>query len=353
MKAKFLLHLSLILILTLIFSLIPPQPAYAQPRTSGGVAIFSVRPNRICVGNTLTLNGGASFTYLDEPPENLAWLPVTKVQISAALGEVSPDQIIQENEGFFINFTYLLLILSEKEFLMTTNTTATLEQLNTGKILDVATGAGNFLKYLTGTVKSFSEAIGIDFKDTAAAPFNETFRDDPRIHFQVMHAEKMDYPDASFDTVCISNSLHHLTEPELVLKEMLRVLKPGGTLIISEMYCDGDQTPSQHTHILLHHWWAEIDTTQNIVHNKTYTRRELISFVQHLDLDQVATEDVADLSDDPLDPAVFEEIDPIIERYIERAAGNEALQKQGEQIREHLHTVGFHNATSLLLLAKK
>jgi len=106
MKAKLLLHLSLILILTLCISLFPQQPAYAQPRTSGGVAIFSVLPNRICVGDTLTLNGGASFTYLDEPPENLAWLPVTKVQISAALGEVSPDQIIQANDGFYFNFTY-------------------------------------------------------------------------------------------------------------------------------------------------------------------------------------------------------------------------------------------------------
>lgn len=236
---------------------------------------------------------------------------------------------------------------------MTTNVTATLEQLNAGKILDVATGAGNFLKYLTGTVASFSEAIGIDFKDTAATPFNETFNDDPRIQFQVMRAEKMDYPDASFDTVCISNSLHHLEEPELVLREMLRVLKPGGTFIISEMYCDGDQTPPQQTHILLHHWWAEIDTTQNIIHNKTYTRRELVSFAQNLDLNQVETEDIADLSDDPLNAEVFAEIDPIIQRYIDRAEGNEALQKQGYQIREHLHTIGFHNATSLLLLAKK
>lgn len=106
MKAKSLLPLSLFLILTLFLSLIPQQPAYAQARTSGGVAIFSVLPNRVCVGDTLTLNGGASFTYLDEPPEGLAWLPVTKVQISAALGQVSPDQIIQANEGFYFNFTY-------------------------------------------------------------------------------------------------------------------------------------------------------------------------------------------------------------------------------------------------------
>lgn len=236
---------------------------------------------------------------------------------------------------------------------MTANLTVKIEQLDAGKILDVATGAGSFLKFLTKTAKIFTEAIGIDFKETAAAPFSETFKNDPRVHFQIMQVEKMDFLDATFDTVCISNSLHHLEEPERVLREMMRVLKPGGTFIISEMYCDGDQTPAQHTHILLHHWWAEIDRMQNIIHNKTYTRQELINFVQNLDLEQIEIEDVADRSDDPLAAEVFAEIDPIIQRYIERATENETLQKQGEQIREHLHTVGFHNATSLLLLAKK
>ncbi len=106
MKAKFTLHLSLILVLSLFISLIPKQTVQALPQSSGGVAVLSVLPNRICVGDTLTLKGGASFTYLEEPPEGIAWLPVTKVQIHANLGRVSPDQIIRDGEGFYFNFTY-------------------------------------------------------------------------------------------------------------------------------------------------------------------------------------------------------------------------------------------------------
>lgn len=106
MKAKSTLHLSILLILILVLNLVPQQTAAAQTQTSGGVAIFSVLPNRICVGDTLTINGGASFTYLEDAPEGLAWLPVTRVQIKATLGQVTPDQIIQENEGFNFNFTY-------------------------------------------------------------------------------------------------------------------------------------------------------------------------------------------------------------------------------------------------------
>lgn len=106
MKAKYVLILSFFLMLSLVFSLIPQQTAAAEPKTSGGVEIFTVLPNRVCVGDTLTLKGGASFTYLEDAPEGLAWLPVTRVNIHADHGQVSPDQIIQENDGFYFTFTY-------------------------------------------------------------------------------------------------------------------------------------------------------------------------------------------------------------------------------------------------------
>lgn len=106
MKAKYTLPLSFLLTLVLLLSFVPQQSVYAQARTSGGVAIFSVLPNRICVGDTLTLTGGASMTYLDEAPDGIAWLPVTNLQIQAALGQVSPDRIINEGEDSYFSFTY-------------------------------------------------------------------------------------------------------------------------------------------------------------------------------------------------------------------------------------------------------
>lgn len=106
MKARYTVILSILLLFSLIFSFIPQQSAAAEPRTSGGVAIFSVLPQRICVGDTLTLNGGASFTYLEDAPEGLEWLPVTNVQIHAGLGQVSPEQIVHEGEDSYFSFTY-------------------------------------------------------------------------------------------------------------------------------------------------------------------------------------------------------------------------------------------------------
>lgn len=42
------------------------------------------------------------------------------------------------------------------------------------------------------------------------------------------NAMQMDFPDNTFDIVYASNLLHHLPEPKMAIREMYRVLKPGG-----------------------------------------------------------------------------------------------------------------------------
>jgi ubiquinone/menaquinone biosynthesis C-methylase UbiE len=92
---------------------------------------------------------------------------------------------------------------------------------------------------------------------TSAEPaFRKTFKDRKGIDFVKMDAQEMTFADASFDTVCIANSLHHVAGLRRVLAEMTRVLRPKGRFIVAEMYCDG-QTDPQMTHVLLHHWWAQ------------------------------------------------------------------------------------------------
>lgn len=213
-----------------------------------------------------------------------------------------------------------------------------LGHISAGRVLDVATGSGGFIHFLLDGLQGYTEIIGVDNVDRAAV-FAEAFKENPNIHFQQMDAHHLDFADSSFDLVCISNSLHHL-DPLPVLREMRRVLRPDGFLLVSEMVRDG-QTETQMTHVLLHHWWAAVDTVSGIVHRETYQRRELVEMANSLGLEN------------PKDPAILAELNPIFERYIQRAEGHPDLQKRGEELRQRVAEIGFHSATTLMLIGRK
>ena len=220
-----------------------------------------------------------------------------------------------------------------------------------GSVLDVATGNGGFIHFLLEGLKDYEEIIGIDTKEGIEAVFTEQFADKP-IHFQQMDAAQMEFADESFDTVCISNSLHHMPDLSRTLSEMMRVLKPGGYLITLEMYCD-NQTETQMTHVQLHHWWGAVDRTQRISHNETFRREELVEMVAGLGLVEVRMLDLSELNENPHNPEVLAEINLVIDRYIQRAEGHPELQARGESLRQRLEEVGFDGAASLFVIGRK
>ena len=200
-------------------------------------------------------------------------------------------------------------------------------------------------------LKDHTEIIGVDNNERAAATFAESFKENPKVHFQTMDAHHLDFDDSSFDLVCISNSLHHL-DPMPVLREMKRVLRPGGLLLVSEMYRDG-QTETQMTHVHLHHWWAAVDMVNGVMHRETYQRQELIEMVDSLGLGKEAVYDLSNLDENPKDPAIIIELEPVFERYIQRAEGHPDLQARGEELKVRVKEVGFHSATTLVVMGRK
>ena len=50
-------------------------------------------------------------------------------------------------------------------------------------------------------------------------------------------AEQLPYKDASFDVVVSCNMFHYVREPRTALEEMMRVLRPGGWIVITD-WCD-------------------------------------------------------------------------------------------------------------------
>jgi hypothetical protein len=99
-----------VLMALLMLPMILPGATAAANNPTGGVNILSILPEIICVGDSFTLEGAASSTYPDLPPDEneipLAPLPVTTVKITATHGKVTPSMITQANDGYYFSFTY-------------------------------------------------------------------------------------------------------------------------------------------------------------------------------------------------------------------------------------------------------
>ena len=60
---------------------------------------------------------------------------------------------------------------------------------------------------------------------------------DKHLDFKNIDAQNTGFANESFDYVIASNMIHHIPYPQKFFKEMSRILKKGGNLIIFESYC--------------------------------------------------------------------------------------------------------------------
>jgi ubiquinone/menaquinone biosynthesis C-methylase UbiE len=229
---------------------------------------------------------------------------------------------------------------------------AVLGDLSGGRVLDVATGAGSFVQFLLDGLHDHDEIIGIDANPERGAAFAGAFGERDDVHFVEMDAHHLAFADGSFDTVCVSNSLHHFADPAPVLAEMLRVLRPGGHVVVNEMYRDG-QSETQATHVLLHHWWAAVGTVSGEVHRETYQRADIVAMVENLGLRDLRLADLADPAEDPHDPETVAELEAAIDRSVALAEGHPELQQRGEDLRARLREVGARSATQLVAVGRR
>jgi len=163
-----------------------------------------------------------------------------------------------------------------------------LKNKNIGKALDVGTRRGEFLFRLEKYAKSYEILIGIDYEKEAIIEMENFNRD--KIKFMHMDGYSTKFPEEYFDTVAISNTLHHLDHVNEMLNEMHRILKPKGYFIINEMFHD-TKNKSKNTHGLMHILEAEIDREIGNIHNKTYKKNEIINIAKSLDLSNIEYEE--------------------------------------------------------------
>lgn len=103
-------------------------------------------------------------------------------------------------------------------------------------ILDVGCGIGGTSRYLAKKLKAEgTQVTGITLSPKQVERATELAKERglDNVKFQVMDALKMDFADNSFDLVWGCESGEHMPDKAAYVKEMTRVLKPGGTLVIA------------------------------------------------------------------------------------------------------------------------
>lgn len=97
-------------------------------------------------------------------------------------------------------------------------------------VLDVACGAGAMSVAAASAVGSAGRVLGVDLAEAMVQAARQRAQSLGlgNAHFARMDAERLALPDASFDVVLCALGLMYAPEPEAALREVHRMLRPGG-----------------------------------------------------------------------------------------------------------------------------
>jgi ubiquinone/menaquinone biosynthesis C-methylase UbiE len=148
------------------------------------------------------------------------------------------------------------------------------------RVLDVATGPG-FLALLFAPC--VTEVVGIDLTPAmlARAEANRAARALSNISFKEGDAEALPFPAGSFDIATCGSAFHHFPHPERVLREMVRVMRPGGRIALIDIITSED--PAQaHLH-------NQLENLRDPSHVRSLPLSELVSMYTEARLGEIRT----------------------------------------------------------------
>lgn len=235
-----------------------------------------------------------------------------------------------------------------------------MEQLKTffsGKsihnVLDIGTGSGDFIKLIQPVFPEGTQIAGID-------PSKEALEEARRginlanVDFIQMEGENLNFPDHSYDVVCLSNAMHHLASTEQTFAEMKRVVKPEGWLLIAEIVSDG-LNEAQENQKMWHHFKSYVDRKSGITHRETWTESEVLEIIQLSGIEPVLVFPFNRMANPVTDP---EKLEHWINQFAENLSKLEGFLEYGdkadlfEHFKSQIQLHGFQLARQLVVIGK-
>ena len=103
------------------------------------------------------------------------------------------------------------------------------------RVLDIAGGTGDLALAFAKKVGPTGQVVHTDINEAMLRTGRDRLLDAGVIlPTTVCDAEKLPFPDGHFDLVSVAFGLRNMTHKDAALREMARVLKPGGKLLVLE-----------------------------------------------------------------------------------------------------------------------
>lgn len=105
------------------------------------------------------------------------------------------------------------------------------------KVLDIAGGTGDLAAKFSRIVGPEGTVVLADINDSMLKVGRDRLVDRgivDNVRFSQADAQYLPFPDNTFDVITIAFGLRNVTDKDMALRSMLRVLKPGGKLLILE-----------------------------------------------------------------------------------------------------------------------
>jgi ubiquinone/menaquinone biosynthesis C-methylase UbiE len=106
------------------------------------------------------------------------------------------------------------------------------------QVLDIGCGTGRALGEVAKLTDGKGVFYGVDLSTKMIENAKEHFKNNDNFHFIKSSSESVPLENDLFDIIISTNSFHHYLHPEKAMKEIHRLLKPGGKIYILDPTAD-------------------------------------------------------------------------------------------------------------------
>lgn len=153
------------------------------------------------------------------------------------MGQSKEERVHNVFEKIYGNYDKMNSVISFQQHLRWRKDTMKRMDVQPGsKALDVCCGTGDWSIALSEAVGESGKVVGLDFSKNMLKIGEEKVKEQGIKNIELVHGNAMElpYPDSSFDYVTIGFGLRNVPDYMQVLKEMHRVVKPGGIAVCLE-----------------------------------------------------------------------------------------------------------------------